>query len=432
MKTIKRTDGLDFGKQLLRGLDFCACGRAHKCPTDHVVIQEGAFELLPSLTEGYESILLVADTNTFSVAGNRVKEILAGKIKKSLVFKREGILVPDECALAELEAAITETEGCELVLGVGSGVINDLCKISSFNKGLPYYIFATAPSMDGYASRGSALILNGMKVTLNADVPKAIIADIDVLKDAPFEMIQSGYGDIIGKFSCLNDWKLAELTLGEYFCEYVYNEMLKIANETVFLAEDLKRRDKNAVGKLMQALVAAGIFMAYVGNSRPASGSEHHLSHFFEIVGILKNEEYFSHGTDVLYSAIETARVRELISKTDFSSCSKKHDAKKYEEEIRRVYGSLAEEIFALQKREKSYETERLDLYKAKEAEIKEVLRLAPSSEKMIEYTEAIGLSYEDFRSFYGEEKIADAIDYAKDLKDRYSVLWLRSELLGL
>ena len=62
--------------------------------------------------------------------------------------------------------------------------------------------------MDGYASKGAALILDGMKITTNADVPKAIIGDVDILKNAPFDMIQAGYGDIIGKYSCLNDWKL--------------------------------------------------------------------------------------------------------------------------------------------------------------------------------------------------------------------------------
>lgn len=75
--------------------------------------------------------------------------------------------------------------------------------------------------MDGYASSGAAMIIGNMKVTYNAHVPEAIIGDVDVLKEAPMEMIQSGYGDIIGKLSCLNDWKLSVVVNDEFFCQYV-------------------------------------------------------------------------------------------------------------------------------------------------------------------------------------------------------------------
>ena len=54
-----------------------------------------------------------------------------------------------------------------------------------------------------------------MKVTLNARVPYAILAEDDVVCTAPVDMLQSGYGDIVGKYSCLNDWKLAALINGD-------------------------------------------------------------------------------------------------------------------------------------------------------------------------------------------------------------------------
>ena len=88
-----------------------------------------------------------------------------------------------------------------MIVGIGSGVIQDLCKYVSFNKNLPYFIIATAPSMDGYASKGAAMITDNMKVTYNAHVPEVIIGDVDILKNAPMDMIKSGYGDILGKFS---------------------------------------------------------------------------------------------------------------------------------------------------------------------------------------------------------------------------------------
>ena len=201
-------------KGLILGRIGCECGKDHICPIESVVIGENACDCLPALIERYSNILVVADRNTYDVCGETVEKKLDSRREDTLIYSIEGVLVPNEAAIAELKSHVTKDT--DLIIGVGSGVINDLCKHVSFDCGLPYYIVATAPSMDGYASKGAALILDGMKVTLNADVPKAIIADVNILKNAPFEMIQAGYGDIIGKYSCLNDWKLANLVNGEY------------------------------------------------------------------------------------------------------------------------------------------------------------------------------------------------------------------------
>ena len=200
----------------------CSCGRKHICLIDYVKIGKGAINTLPLLCEKYNSILLVCDNNTFRICGKNVETILAEKISNRIVLESNGdVVIPNEEKISEIESGIqSETD---LIIGVGSGVINDLCKYVSFRHNLEYFIVATAPSMDGYASVGAALILKGMKVTINARPPKAIIGDTDVLKNAPQKMIQAGYGDIIGKYSCLNDWKLSALINNEYFCDNIYN-----------------------------------------------------------------------------------------------------------------------------------------------------------------------------------------------------------------
>ena len=241
---------------------------------------------------------------------------------------------------------------------------------------------ATAPSMDGYASKGAAMIIGGMKVTYNAHVPEVIIADTDVLKDAPMDMIKSGYGDILGKFSCLNDWKLSNVINGEYLCEYVYDLTYEMLNKTKDLGNRLLLRDEYAVKSLMEALVGVGIAMAYVGNSRPASGSEHHLSHFFEIVGILKNEPYFMHGTDVAYSAVYTQKLREELLKIEMPAKGKGLSRDEWENEIRRVYLEAADGVIELQNRIKMYDKQSIDICRSKWDAIKIVLKEAPSSKK--------------------------------------------------
>ncbi|MBE6667504.1 MAG: sn-glycerol-1-phosphate dehydrogenase [Ruminococcaceae bacterium] len=417
-------------KELLLGREVCECGKSHKCPIDYVIISENAFDSIPEIIAEYKRILLVADRNTYAACGDAVKEKLDCRLADTLVYATNDVLVPNEVALDELRSHVTENT--DLIIGIGSGVINDLCKQVSFEHKLPYYIVATAPSMDGYASKGSALILEGMKVTLNADVPKAIIADVNVLKNAPFDMIQSGYGDIIGKYSCLNDWKLASVVNGEYLCEYVMDATYEAVEKTVRLADGLVERDGDAIKALMEALVAVGILMAYVGNSRPASGSEHHMSHYFEIVGIVRGEKYFPHGIDVCYSAIDTAKIREeLLDITDISNFESHFDKAKYEREVARIYTDIKDEVLALQDKLGWYGIDRVSVYKEKWEKIREVLASCPSSAEMLSLVEKIGLSYADFIKLYGEDKITDAHFYAKDLKDRYSVLWMYYDLMA-
>lgn len=410
-------------KELVKGIHNCKCGKDHSCPTEAVEIGSGVLPKIVELCVDYDKILLVADQNTYRVCGADVEKLLSAKLEGKVVYQTgDKPLIPNEEALETLAAAVTENT--QLIVGVGSGVINDLCKQTAFDKNLPYYIVATAPSMDGYTSVGSALILKGMKVTLNARPPKAVIADTKVLKSAPLEMIQAGIGDILGKHSCLNDWKLSALVNGEYFCETVCNLVYEAVDTVGKLTEAAVARDEAALGALMEALVAVGFEMSYVGNSRPASGSEHHLSHYFEITGILDDAPYFSHGIDVIYSAVVTAAVRDKVLNTTVPKAFT-HDEAAWEREIRGIYSSSADEVIKLQKKMGWYGIDGYQNVCDKWDQIKAVLASAPTETEMLEVVKRIGLDYNEFVKLYGQKKIDDAILYAKDLKDRYSVLWL-------
>lgn len=413
--------------KLLSGVR-CSCGKDHTCPIKHVFIEEGAISRLPSLLSKYKNILLVADENTYGAAGNAAVRVLKGNKIRKKIFPGQPLLIPNEEAIAAVKEA---TEGIDVIIGVGSGVIQDICKYVSFNERIPYYVVATAPSMDGYASTGAAMITDGMKVTYPAGLPEGIIADVDVLKNAPLEMIKAGYGDIIGKYSALSDWRLASSALGEYFCDYVYELTYSMLKATEPLAKKLLSRDSESIKTLTEALIGVGIAMSFAGNSRPASGSEHHLSHFFEITGIVKGEEYLPHGIDVIYSTVITARVREkLLALPSFE----KRGAQREDErlgEIKSVYAKVADGCIALQEKLGTYKTERVPLYIENEEEIRKALAECPSAEQIEHLVSEIGLSTDDFYNTYGKKKIADAVRYAKDLKDRYTVLWMYYDVFG-
>lgn len=402
----------------------CSCGKTHSCEIKKVIIKKNAISEIGKNLSEYRKILLVADENTYVAAGEDVKNQLGEKCENTLIYKRNGLLVPNEEAVAEMEEMLTEKT--DLIIGVGSGVIQDLCKYVSFNAKLPYYIVATAPSMDGYASVGAAMIMKNMKITYNAHVPEMIIGDVDVLKNAPLEMIKSGYGDILGKYSCLNDWELSHVVNDEYLCEYVYNLTYEMLVKIKDMGSKLLNRDEEAVKILSEALVGVGIAMAYMGNSRPASGSEHHMSHFFEITGILNNEPYFTHGVDVAYSAVYTEKIREEILAAQKPFRFKKFDRADWEKNIRKIYTKAADGVIELQNKLGWYDNFDEKKYFDKEEQICKVLSKAPSSKEMIGYLESVELDINEFEKMYGKEKIENAIMYAKDLKDRYSVLWMK------
>lgn len=240
---------------ILNGVER-ACGKTHHCDIEYVHIEAGAIARLEKLCEKNENILIVADENTYSAAGEKVEDILSGKAIKRVIFSGKTVLIPDEVAI---ERVRDDLDGADLILGIGSGVIQDLCKYVSFFSKIPYIIVATAPSMDGYASDGAAMILGGMKETVKAGLPKAIVADTEVLKDAPMEMIKAGYGDIIGKFSALCDWKLSTEINREYFCEYIYDTTYDMIKNTLGTAKGLLVRDLKSIKALMEGLIVVGI-----------------------------------------------------------------------------------------------------------------------------------------------------------------------------
>ena len=409
-------------KELLKGRSNCPCNRTHTCDVHYVELGDGVLGALPQICAPFSRIHLVADGNTDPLCGDKVRQELGGKLASQTLFGKE-IVIPNEDAIEKIETDMSPD--ADFIIGIGSGVINDLCKHVSFTHGLRYAIVATAPSMDGYASVGAALILGGMKVTLNARVPYAILAESRVLATAPVEMLQSGYGDIIGKYSCLNDWRLASLLRGEYFCQSVYDNVMEVVKNTENTAKSILSRNKDAVCRLMEGLVTVGIMMSYVGNSRPASGSEHHLSHFFEITGILNGTPYYPHGIDVLYASVITAKLREALLSLTPPFEAYQTDRTAWEREMRRVYTSAADGVIALQDKVGLYGEIDNRALESQWSDVCRVLSDAPSAAAMEGFVDSIGLNMADFHAFYGEKVLSDALRYAKDLKDRFTVLWL-------
>ena len=405
----------------------CPCGREHYAALQFVSIRPGGIDDLRQRCCDAKSVLVVSDENTFAAAGEATLAALEGKTIFRVTYPGDRLVVPNEEAVAAMDPYLDRVDA---IVGIGSGVIQDIVKYGATGPHLPCHIVATAPSMDGYASTGAAMIMGGMKVTYPVDIPASIVADTDVLRSAPMELIRAGYGDIVGKFSALNDWKLSHLVKGEYFCQRVYDLMDAALQKTLSLADGLVRRDGEAVNALMEALVLAGVAMSFAGSSRPASGSEHHLSHFFEITGIVDDTPYFMHGTDVAYSCVYTEKLREQLLTFDQAPENTPLSREAWEAEIRRIYTKVADEVIALQDKVGWYKEDRRPIYAEKWQGIKEILSEVPTSEELTNYLRSIEMDVAEFEKLYGKEKIENALKFGKDLKDRYSVLWMYYDLM--
>lgn len=139
----------------------------------------------------------------------------------------------------------------------------------------------------------------GRKISYKATLPYAIVGDTDIMKDAPMHMLHAGYGDVIGKLTALADWKLSQEHTGEYYCETIVKLVEKAIDKVVSNTKELAEREENAVLYLIEALTLTGVAMGLIGVSRPASGAEHMLSHYWEMAFIADHKFPELHGIKV-------------------------------------------------------------------------------------------------------------------------------------
>ena len=280
----------------------CSCGRKHFLDINKIIMGRDVIRRLPEILSDYakDKIYILCDQNTYKAAGQKVKETLEGadfQVKCNVLNSGNQILIPDERAVGKMFMELEADTG--MIVAVGSGTLNDMAKYMSSRTKIPYTIVCTAPSMDGYASSGAPLMNGGCKISYTATLAYAIVGDTDVMKEAPMRMILAGYGDIIGKLTCLADWRLSHELTGEYYCETIVKLVQKAIQKVVDHRKGLEQRQEEAVRYLIEALTLTGVAMGLAGNSRPASGAEHMLSHYWEMKVIARGENPELHGIKV-------------------------------------------------------------------------------------------------------------------------------------
>lgn len=379
----------------------CSCGHEHYAPLRFVSIRKGALEDLPRFVKdsGFKSLYLISDQITYDIAGKRCMEILGSAgIKARIVTLVHTDF--DEATVGEL--AINMPDDCDLCVAVGTGSINDMTRYFSFRMLRPFATVATAAPMDGFASSLAVLNINHLKTSIEAQSPSAIFGDTDILKNAPARMIAAGLADLLGKYTCLCDWKLAKVINGEHYCERIVELMESSVDNVLKVADKAKDRDPEVLGSIMEGLVLAGVAMSLYGNSRPGSGCEHHMSHYWEMVFEQAGKRPAPHGVQVGVGTVLILKLVEALRKTkvDFDaarSYAKAYDPAAWEENIRKAYGPAAQGVIDMEAKAQKNETEahlkRIDAMEAHWSELVTFLEALPSSEKMAELLKSLDSS---------------------------------------
>lgn len=418
----------------------CACGKAHPMAVDKIIMGGGALLQLPDIVKGYGAgkAFVLSDKNTYKAAGERVVNLLkeSGILCTSFSFEEEH-LEPDEYSVGR--AVMQYEHDCDIVIGVGSGVINDIGKILSAMTGHTYIIVGTAPSMDGYASASSSMTRGGLKISLPSKCADVIIGDTDILKEAPLPMLKSGLGDMIAKYVSIAEWRIANLITGEYYCEDIAALVRASLRRCTDNAAGLLNRDEKAVEAVFEGLVTSGLAMNFAGVSRPASGVEHYLSHIWDMRGVAFGTPVESHGMQCAVGTLISAKLYEKMkaitpSREKALEYVKNFNADAWNNSLREFLGKGAQIMIDLEKKEQKYNKElharRLEIILTNWAKILQIIEEEIPSAAQLEAlmdsfscmksTEAFGIS---------EELIPMTFKASKDIRDKYVLSRLAGDL---
>ncbi len=421
----------------------CSCGRVHKIETRWADLHNGAIENLPDRVKELGSnlkIVLVVDVRTRQIAGNHVAELL-----NSAGHKTSFCQLPDQAFgrphadEKNLEFALSAMEDADLAVAVGSGTCNDIAKLASYKKSIPYFVVATAPSMNGYTSGIAAIMEKGLKRTIECHGPMGVIADPSILTKAPGDLIAAGLGDLESKPTATSDFRLAGFIRGDYYCPAPERVVLEAEQKAADAAKAIGRRDPEGIMLLTEALLVSGLSMKLAGSSSPASGGEHLISHFWDMTAASQGRVEGWHGAQVGVTTIVTSTIYEVLQEMDPRSLDLDSLVKSWPglDELRstiyRIHGPMAEEVFSqaeqkhLNKREYRKELEfMVNQWTYMWDKVDDVLRPSKKIRSILESAKAptnvhqLGLT---------EKHLANGVVHARQIRSRFTVLDLAAEL---
>lgn len=416
----------------------CPCGKTHSSGTKRVIIESGAINALPDLISecGAKKPFLLSGHDSFAAAGESVCSVLdKSKIEYSKYVFPKSPVHPTEESVGS--AVMHFDTSCDMVIGIGSGVINDIGKILANVTGKKYVIVGTAPSMDGFASATSSVDRDSLKVSLDSTFAWAIVGDVDILKEAPMRMLQAGVGDMLAKYVSLAEWRIAHELVGEYYCPVVAALVENALNKVVAAVPGLLKRNSEAVKAVMEGMVIAGMAMKYAGLSRPASGMEHYFSHIWDMRSLaFEDAKAELHGIQCGIATLYSLKVYDYIKcvkpvSEKALTYAEQFDFEEWSKKLFEFIGPAAEAMISGEKKEGKYDIQkhavRLEKIIASWGKILDIINTLPSYDEILSMMKMMGAPVSANEFGYTDDQIRTTFTMTKDIRDKYiasRLLW--------
>lgn len=243
-----------------------------------VLLGHGVLDQLGSMCEELElegPAVVVMGPHTKAIAGDRACAVL-----QDHGIKSEGVIVEGatDASVTQAKRAMERTRAT-FVVGVGGGSIIDVAKLGSFQAGVPFISAPTSASHDGITSPRASIRDHRGSASIQAQAPLAILADTELIVKAPFRMLAAGCGDVLSNINAIRDWRLAHRLRNEEYSSMSAALSQNAADMILESAEDIRPGLEESAWVVTKALIVSGVSMSVAGSSRPASGSEHMISH---------------------------------------------------------------------------------------------------------------------------------------------------------
>src|SRR6478672_10941946 len=254
------------------------------------------------------------------IIGNKILNNTLEYIKETTLKNEKIVFITGENVKRKINQQIEDNfikkqikyEKIEIIVGIGGGRCIDIGKMTANNLKKPFVSIPTSASHDGISSPFVSLRGGKKPYSIKVETPIGIVADLEIISNAPYRLIASGCGDLIAKITAIKDWELARDDVNEYFGEYAANLSYISAKMILDISNNIteyKKIDKKITRTIVEGLISSGVAAGIAGSSRPCSGSEHLFSHALEYI---TSSKCGLHGERVGIGTIIMAKLHNL------------------------------------------------------------------------------------------------------------------------
>jgi glycerol-1-phosphate dehydrogenase [NAD(P)+] len=401
-------------------------GMIQRIPIRNIVITDSLegreAELVREQHPG-KSLIIVSDERTREALGKRVYEAL-----KPGGGVREYVWQNPHCTETGVRELMAETKDAEVLIGIGSGTLNDSVKYGTFLTGREYSVFPTSP-MNAYTTPTASVSDHGVKKSITCHSAKGVFFDLGILATCPKRLVAAAFADVVCRTTSQVDWLLSHRLLGTPYQDTAYTLLAYDEAPMLDHAGQIATGDPQTLAMLTRSAAIMGLGTSFTGTTHSGSMAEHLISHFIDMFAG-KDHPGTSHGEQVGVATLTMSKLQnQILAEKEPPLVTA---TKVPEEELRARFGSVAEKMIEQTKKKalSASQAEELNrLLVEKWAEIRAELKaVALPYNRLFQAMKTAGCRLSGTDLSLKAEFYQDAVRYARFVRDRYSILDLADD----